>query len=96
MVFFKHNLFSAAGGLAMATLAAVIDALVASREFDRATLGRLAFWTDALGDWELSAITPEDVDDALVRLAERGRLSSRRGKQIRTASAPLAGSTFNR
>lgn len=80
----------------MATLAAVIDALVVSREFDRATVGRLAFWTDALGDRELSAITPEDVDAALVRLAERGRLSLRRGKETQTAGVPLAGSTFNR
>ncbi len=80
----------------MPTLAAVIDALVASREFDRATLGRLAFWTDALGDRELSAISPEDVDAALVSLAERGRLAPRKGKATLPAGAPLAGSTFNR
>ncbi len=51
----------------MPTLSADVDALVALREFDRATPGRLAFWTDALGDRELSAIAPEDVDAAMVR-----------------------------
>ena len=34
----------------MSTFAAVVDAFVASREWDSATLSRLAFWTDHLGD----------------------------------------------
>jgi integrase len=80
----------------MPTLCAVVDAFVASREHDRATLARLAFWTEILGTRELSAITPEDVDAALVRLAERGRLVPRRGKETLPAGAPLAGSTVNR
>ena len=80
----------------MPTLCAVVDAFVASREHDRATLARLAFWTEVRGTRELSAITPEDVDAALVRLAERGRLVPRRGKETLPAGAPLAGSTFNR
>ena len=80
----------------MATLASVIDAFIASREHDRATLGRLAFWVDCLGGRELSEITPEDVDAALVRLAERGRLKPRRGQDTASAGVPLAGSTFNR
>ena len=80
----------------MATLSAVVDAFVASREHDRATLGRLAFWVDHLGGRDLAEITPEDVDAALVRLAERGRLIPRRGHDTAPAGSPLAGSTFNR
>jgi len=80
----------------LATLSAVVDAFVASREHDRATLGRLAFWVDHLGGRDLAEITPEDVDAALVRLAERGRLKPRRGHDTAPAGAPLAGSTFNR
>ncbi|WP_295391872.1 site-specific integrase [uncultured Thiodictyon sp.] len=80
----------------MATLAAVIDAFVASREHDRATLGRLAFWADRLGSRELAEIAPEDVDTVLVQLAERGRLKPRRGQDTASAGVPLAGSTLNR
>lgn len=80
----------------MPTLNATVEALVASREWDAATLSRLAFWTDALGAKELSEITPEDVDAALVRLAQRGRLRPRRGQGTEAAGRPLAGSTFNR
>jgi integrase len=74
----------------------VIDAFMAAAERDAATQSRLAFWADALGDRDLSAITPEDVDLALVKLAERGRLRPRRGKDTEGTGAPLAGSTFNR
>lgn len=80
----------------MPTLIATIDALVASRELDVATLGRLAFWVEALGDKELAEITPDDVDAALVRLAERGCMRPRRGKDTQTAGRPLKGSTLNR
>lgn len=80
----------------MPTFAAVVDALVASRELDAASLARLAFWTDTLGGHDLAQITPEEVDAALVRLAERGRLKPRRGKETLAVGAPLAGSTFNR
>jgi integrase len=80
----------------MATLATTVDALIASREWDAATLARFAFWTDALGAKELADITPDDVDLALVRLAERGPLKPRRGKDTEAAGRPLAGSTVNR
>lgn len=80
----------------MPTLNAVIDAFMAAAERDAATQSRLAFWADALGDREVAEITPEDVDLALVKLAERGRLRPRRGKETENAGAPLAGSTFNR
>jgi integrase len=80
----------------MATLSAVVDAFVASREHDRATLGRLAFWVECLGSRELSAIAPDEIDTALVRLAERGRLVPRRGHDTAPAGIALAGSTTNR
>lgn len=80
----------------MATLDAVIDAFVASRELDPATLTRLKFWSDQLGPQELADITPDDVDAALVALAERGRLRPIRGRATEPAGKPLSGATINR
>jgi integrase len=79
----------------MALFKVVVEAFIASKEFDPASLSRLGFWTDALGDKELVQITPEDMDAAFVKLAERGRLLG--GKRpTKAAGAPLAGSTINR
>lgn len=78
----------------MSTLRSTIDAYVASREVDRTTLSRLAFWNDELGALELAAITPEEVDQALVRLAERGRLRPLRNRPS-VPGKPIAGSTLN-
>lgn len=79
----------------MALFKQVTEAFIASREFDAATLSRLAFWVEVLGDRELATITPEDIDAAIVRLAERGRLLA--GKRATEAAGkPLAGSTINR
>jgi integrase len=62
---------------------------------DQASLSRLAFWTDSLGEKEMISITPDDVGLALVMLAERGRLKG--GKKSTAATGkPLAGSTINR
>lgn len=81
----------------MPTLNETIDAFVASREFDPATLCRLSFWSESLGHHDILAITPDMVDAALVQLAQRGRLKPRRGAAHTTpAGAPLAGSTHNR
>ncbi|MEA3643352.1 MAG: hypothetical protein VBE63_25955 [Lamprobacter sp.] len=80
----------------MATLDALIDAYVASREFDRATLSRLEFWRERFGPCEFAEITADDVDIALVALAERGRLKPRRHGATQPAGQPLAGSTINR
>lgn len=80
----------------MPSLKTVVDGFVCQREFDNATLGRLAFWVDQLGDKELAEITCDDVDAALVRLAERGRLRAGRGLKAERIGKPLAGSTFNR
>jgi len=50
----------------MALFKYVVEAYVASRELDTASLSRLAFWTDALGDREVAQITTEDIDTALL------------------------------
>ncbi len=80
----------------MPTFAETVEAFVASREYDQATLSRLAFWTTEFGDKNLLEITPDDVDMALVRLAERGRLKPYKHSQSRPAGKPLAPSTINR
>src|SRR5579859_3373817 len=79
----------------MALFNVVVEAFVASKEFDCATLSRLAFWTDALGERDVADISADDVDSALTKLAERGRLKG--GKRATTsAGKPLSGSTINR
>lgn len=79
----------------MALFNTVVEAYIAAHELDPASLSRLAFWTDTLGNKEVAAITPEDIDAALVKLAERGRLTG--GKRATGAAGkPLAGSTVNR
>lgn len=80
----------------MPTLSDTVAAFVAAREYDAATLSRLGFWTDQLGDRELTAITPEAVDAALVRLAERGRLKPGRNRETVRAGRPLAPASINR
>jgi integrase len=79
----------------MALFKVVVEAYVASRELDQATLSRLAFWTDELGEKEIAAITADDIDVAMVRLAERGRLSAGK-RQTARSGQPLAGATVNR
>ncbi len=79
----------------MPTLSTLIEGYVASREWDAATLSRLAFWADQLGSLELTEITADAVDQSLVNLAERGRLKpSSRGTV--PSGQPLKGSTVNR
>lgn len=80
----------------MATLNAVIAGFVAAREYDGATLSRLQFWSDHLGEKELAAISPEEVDNALVALATRGRLRPRAGKKTEPSGKPLAPATIDR
>lgn len=79
----------------MALFKQVVEAYIASKDPDAGSLTRLAFWANTLGNHEVSAITAEDIDAALVKLAERGRL---KGGKLPTAAlgAPLAGSTVNR
>lgn len=80
----------------MPTLATVVDGYVASNEFDQGTLSRLAYWVEAFGDKQLTDITPDDVDTAVVLLSERGKLRGGRGLATERAGKPLAGSTLNR
>jgi len=80
----------------MPTLKDTTAAFLAAREFDQATISRLGFWSDQFGDRELTEITPDDVDAALVRLAERGRLKPKRGQETGLAGEPLKGATLNR
>ena len=57
------------------TLGELIDAFLASGGVvDNSGHGRLQFWRDELGDQDIAAITADDVDACLVRLAQRGRL----------------------
>jgi len=79
MVFFKH----------------AADAFAASRQWDSASLGRLAYWVGHFGERELTSVTIEDVDDVLVQLAERGCLLSGRRSTVRSGK-PLSGGTINR
>jgi hypothetical protein len=55
----------------MALFKVVVEAFVASRELDQASLSRLSWWVDVLGDKEIAAISADDIDAALVKLAER-------------------------
>lgn len=80
----------------MPNLKTVADGFVCQREFDNATIGRIKFWTDHLGERELAEITPDDVDAVLVLLAERGRLRAGRGLATERTGKPLAGCTLNR
>ncbi len=80
----------------MPTLNTVIDGFVAARDYDQATLSRLAFWGDQLGHIELAEITEDQVDAALVALANRGRLRAGRNMKTQPTGSPLAGSTLNR
>ena len=79
----------------MALFKHVIEAYIASKELDQASLSRLVFWSGELGDREIATITTEDIDAALMHLAERGRLLA--GKRpTERAGRPLAGATLNR
>lgn len=71
------------------------NAFVASRHWDAASLSRLAFWVEVLGHLEAAAVTVDEVDAAVVQLAQRGRLFG--GKRATHASGqPLKGATINR
>ena len=50
----------------MALFECVVEALLASREFDQATLSRTAFLVDELGEKEIVGNTGDDIDAALV------------------------------
>jgi integrase len=80
----------------MTTLSMVIDGMIASREWDAATLSRLKYWYDVFGSKDIANITPDEVDTALVSLAKRGKMRPTRGGQCKSSGESLAPSSFNR
>jgi hypothetical protein len=60
-----------------------------------ASLGRLGFWVEVLGDHDIIEVTADQVDEAIVRLAERGRLRAGLRRTERSGE-PLKGATINR
>ena len=65
----------------------VADAFAASRQWDSASLSRLAFWVECSAIAIISEVTIDEVDDAIVRLAERGRLRGGRRRTVRSGQA---------
>ena len=59
----------------MTSFRAVAEAWIASREHCSGSLGRIKFWIDQFGDTIISVISDDDVDQALVNLERRGKLS---------------------
>jgi hypothetical protein len=75
----------------MPTLTTVVDAYVATNDCDQSALSRLAFWVGEFGETELTEITPDDVDAAVIPLADRGKLRGGRGLATEKANKPLSG-----
>ena len=63
----------------MTTLREAEQAWIACVEHQTGSLGRIAYWVDQLGDKALADVTEDDVDQALVVLAQRGKLKAGRG-----------------
>jgi hypothetical protein len=77
------------------TLSAVVHGLVASREWDAAPSLPVAFRTSVFGTYELTEITPDQVDTAAVDLAGRGKRKPSRNGTV-PAGRPIKGSSVNR
>ena len=58
----------------MPTIDTTIEAFLASKNFDAATISQLGFWSQQFSHKELSDISEEDVDNALVTLSTRGKM----------------------
>lgn len=81
----------------MSTLAQLIDAFMASdAPADIGSHGRLQFWREELGHMEAREITPDHVDDAIVKLAKRGKLKAGRNMNAIPSGKPLAPATITR
>lgn len=78
------------------TLRALVEGYLAAAERPSDVPGRLHFWLEQLGDVPITDITAEAVDEALVRLAHRGKCSPRRGQKPQVTYKPLAGTTLTR
>ena len=81
----------------MTTLANIIDAMMVSDSpADIGSLGRVEFWRTELGHIDIRAITEDDVEDACIRLAKRGKLTAGRNMTARPSGKPLAPATITR
>ena len=81
----------------MTTLTHIIDAMMVSDSpADIGSLGRIEFWRTELGHIDIRAITDDDVEDACIRLAKRGKLTAGRNMTARPSGKPLAPSTITR
>ena len=81
----------------MTTLAHLIDTMMVSDSpADIGSFGRLEFWRTELGHIDVLSITEDDVEDACIRLAERGKLTAGRNMAPRPSGKPLAPATITR
>ena len=81
----------------MTTLANIIDAMMVSDSpADIGSLGRVKFWREQLGHLTITEVTEDQVEDAIVFLANRGKLSAGRGIATRPTGRPLAPATLTR
>jgi len=78
------------------TLKTLMQGYLAARERPSDVPGRLEFWLEALGDKPILEITPDEVDAAMMRLAERGKVQPRRSQKGSATGKPLAGATLTR
>ena len=79
------------------TLKVLIEGFLAAGDRPSDAPGRLEFWLGELGgDTPITEITAEAVDAAMVRLAERGKIQPRRGKEPIRTGKPLSGTTLTR
>lgn len=78
------------------TLKTLIEGYLAACERPCDVPGRLSFWLEELGDISITDISAEAVDAAMVRLAERGKVQPRRGKEPMATGKPLSGTTLTR
>ena len=79
----------------MTTLAHIIDAMMVSDSpADTGSFGRVEFWHTELGHLDIPAITEDDVEDACLRLAKRGKLTAGRNMTARPSGKPLAPATI--
>ena len=81
----------------MTTLANIIDAMMVSDSpADIGSHGRVAFWRSELGHLDIRDITDDHVEDACLRLAQRGKLTAGRNMTARPSGKPLAPATITR
>jgi integrase len=81
----------------MTTFREVTEAWIASKEHCAGSLGRIQFWVDQFGPIPITAVSEQDVDQALEVLIARGKLRpGSNGQPATPTGEPLAGSTINR